>query len=1513
MSTSRRFVALGVAGLFLAGCGAEGGSEAPSTPSAMIARQGLSAEPDLDQACARLADPSVSARMSGALESALAEACGISTPKPEVRLRPRVARRAALAVEGVPNIAVSDPSLDIGGSTQSETSVVAHGDVVCAAWNDSGEGFGLNGFSGFGYSLDGGATFQDGGAFPSGPADSNYGDPALAYSVRDGSFYYAALSDVGLSLWKSSDSCQSFSYVGPIHRGFFSDDKELIAIDNAPDSPFYGRLYVGWTDFAASGDQNVAAFTDDGGLTWSDAIAFPGSGQSGQGVYPAVAPNGDVYMAFVNLALSTGGLQDQWIYRSTDGGQSWTKLTIAEAQLRPEDPNASDNCGREALNGDIRLLPSPQIAIHADPNAASGYVIHAVYNYDADGSGPDASDVFYRRSEDAAESFSDEVRLNDDTTTTDQFVPAVAVGDDGTVVASWYDRRLDPTENLAIDRYATTSLDGGLTWVENQRLSDVSSPVGQTNPHFDGLATCYHGDYDQVAISGSTAHVVWSDDRREDPVTGPNPDVYYQQYIVNPARGRVRFQPSRVSCDGQLSVRLSDSDLSGNGAATLVLTTTGGDLETLTLEETPDDPGEFNGSIALTEAAAVPENGALEVHDSEQITATYEDADGGDGTPRVATAEATVDCIAPEISNVRATALGGDSATIVVDSSEPARLTVDYGSSCNDLALSRSSALSGSPGVRLEGLYFGATYFYAVTLTDSLGNESRDDNSGACYSFTTLVEVYSVDFEDGLEGFVIDNEPIDPGGGEGGAGGVPGAGGGPTTGGNPNNGGAGGEFDSDPGEAFAGDGAGGEPSGGFGGEGGGGNPGPNGTTGLWHLSQACAAATRGHSLSTALYFGIDATCMFDNGNRSHGVVTSPVIELADASAAVVEFAYFLGGEDGGSFDRASLEVSVNGGAFEVLESNFTRIVKRRVRRDPVATAAGRLALIGNSDRWQHASVDLTPLLGDLPSAQVQLRFRFDTRDSIGNEFAGFYVDDVRVLGLSPKQACSVDADCDDGLFCNGSERCQAGFCARGAPVLCESEDAVDCTDAVCDEATRGCVERPNDDRCDDATFCNGFETCDATLGCQAGPPPCEGFDQDDIECTGEVCRENIKFCTVEPLHFLCDDGLFCTGEESCDPSVGCVSTGFPCGDGVGCTRDTCSEGFGCESVADDSLCNDGLFCNGSESCDSGLGCRGSGDPCPGPDTCDEGGNQCIPACFTDTNANHRAATRAYSRGSSFFAKGSNDSLGKASHVTSLQGGAGFFERVESCPAPPSIESFAVTVSGNTARVTGTASDVNHDIQRVRVTLFVFGDIEQTFDAAGTESFSAAIGLPIGVHAASVQAFDRSGLASAPSEVQWFEVFPPLPPTIESLEVSVSGDAATLSGTAADPNADLDFIQLAILKDGAVVASTIADGLESWSGTIRGLAPGSYEARAQAFDASDLVSDFSLVDFSIQDPQTTCVTARNSEHLGAERARYSVRQRRYLALGSNDSLGANAQAKTSLSGSAGFWKRVPSCP
>ncbi len=218
------------------------------------------------------------------------------------------------------------------------------------------------------------------------------------------------------------------------------------------------------------------------------------------------------------------------MFRSQDGGLTWVKMpNIATGQREPTDLNAGATCGRPALNGFIRNLPSPQIAISTDTTAPVGYVIHAVYPYDSDGTGPDVSNVFYKRSVDGAMTWSLEKRLNDDTTTTDQYLPALQVSPAGVAVASWYDRRLDPVGNLRFDRFATFSTNGGLTWSANQRVSDVSSPVADTlNENF---SPCYHGDYDQVAVTGSVGHIVWSDDRRITAV-GPNPDVYYDKLVI---------------------------------------------------------------------------------------------------------------------------------------------------------------------------------------------------------------------------------------------------------------------------------------------------------------------------------------------------------------------------------------------------------------------------------------------------------------------------------------------------------------------------------------------------------------------------------------------------------------------------------------------------------------------------------------------------------------------------------------------------------------------------------------------------------------------------------------------------------------------------------------------------------------------------------------------------------------------------------------------------------------------
>ncbi len=1465
--------------------------------------------------CKLLDDPTTRARLGGALENKLLLRCGRAGRSPQaVRPSPEAPARSELLLAAPgSDILVNDPTLDTGGSTQSETSIVAVGDVICAAWNDAGEGFGLNGFAGFGYSLDGGQTFHDGGPFPAGPGgDMSFGDPSLAFSVRDNAFYYASLSIEGLSLWRSTDSCQSFEYVGVIHSSF--DDKELMAVDNTPTSPYFGRIHVGWTDFGRPNDVNVATYSDDGGLTWSPAVAFPGSGTSGQGVYPAVAPNGDVYMAFVIRDFSIGGHQHQWIYRSTDGGSSWAKAAdIGTSQLQPENQQDSSDCGRQALSGHIRNLSSPQIVVTADASASVGYVIHSVYPYDSDGAGPDHSNVFYRRSVDGAASWSPEVMLNDDGTSTDQFYPAIGASEDGLLAASWYDRRLD-TANLLFDRYVTISTDGGLSWSENERLSDVSSPVAQTLPNFDGLATCYHGDYDQVALSGNVAHIVWSDDRR---ITGsgPNPDVYFDQHIVNPHLGRLTSTQPAVSCSGSLGFTLTDVDLAGAGSHTIDLETTTGDAEVLVLSEDASKPGRFSGSITSAAGGVTPSSGVLELVDGAVITATYEDADDGSGNPATVVLDLPADCAPPSLSNVRVTALTGTSATIAADTSEPSALTAEYGFDCGALEQSTTSTLSGTPSVSLESLYAGFTYYYALTATDAYGNSVRDDNGGSCYSFKTLDVIFLQDFESGLGGFEIADSDGSGGTGSGGegSGGTGGTGSGGISGASGSGGRAAG------GRAAGGTTSGG--SGGFGGEAEAGSPGSGGAAGdgssggLWHLSQTCASASGGHSKPTTLYYGLDATCDFDAG-ATRGAATSPPIVLDDATFATVEFNYYLGTEGGGFYDRAALEVSVNDGPFQIVTSNFTSLVrldlprKPKVRTRQGAAPAGRYALLENSGKWQRSVSDLTPYLAGLASATIRLRFSFDSVDSALNAFPGFYVDDVQVLGVSAPVPCTADAECDDGRFCTGTESCVAGFCAKGLPVVCSGDDGVACTAFLCSEETHSCVQVPNDYACDDGVFCNGEERCDATAGCVSGMPvACAGGG---VACVVGECNESAKRCIQFADDSKCDDGAFCTGREYCDPSNGCQSSEPPCVDGVACTDDVCDEdNLACAFPPNHARCDDGLFCDGAEYCDPYQGCMSPGPACGPGDRCDEGGEQCIPICFTDTNSNHKTAGRAYIKRNSYFALGSNDTLGKAAAVTSLQGGGSYWNEVPSCPAPPTVDSVSVSVKGDQVIVSGQTSDPNGDILEVRLTFYVYLYFPTTLDATGTTSFTGSLGLPPGVHGVTVQAVDRAGFVSAPTEVFYFEILQPAPPTIDSIAVTVSGNKVTVAGTASDPNDDITKVQITILKDGVLVASAVATGTNTWTGTVSGLAVGTYAARAQAFDSYGFATVLTEpIPFTIT-PTIKCFTATNSKHRNQARAERVGGV--FYALGSHDNLGPGASTVTSLRGSGSDWHEVSNCP
>ena len=72
----------------------------------------------------------------------------------------------------------------------------------------------------------------------------------------------------------------------------------------------------------------------------------------------------------------------------------------------------------------------------------------------------------------------------------------------------------------------------------------------------------------------------------------------------------------------------------------------------------------------------------------------------------------------------------------------------------------------------------------------------------------------------------------------------------------------------------------------------------------------------------------------------------------------------------------------------------------------------------------------------------------------------------------------------------------------------------------------------------------------------------------------------------------------------------CVENG-QCEDGIACTINTCDAAGRCVFPPDDASCpNDGIFCNGAETCDPILGCVSPGNPCAVPEACDEVAESC---------------------------------------------------------------------------------------------------------------------------------------------------------------------------------------------------------------------------------------------------------------------------------------------------------------
>ncbi len=123
--------------------------------------------------------------------------------------------------------------------------------------------------------------------------------------------------------------------------------------------------------------------------------------------------------------------------------------------------------------------------------------------------------------------------------------------------------------------------------------------------------------------------------------------------------------------------------------------------------------------------------------------------------------------------------------------------------------------------------------------------------------------------------------------------------------------------------------------------------------------------------------------------------------------------------------------------------------------------------------------------------------------------------------------CSSAAECDDGLACNGVERCEGSRCVGGAPMVCD--DGVPCTSDACVEPGT-CAYTPDSSRCAPG------QTCIVT-GCTGG---------------GGSCSESP--CRLLPAQCGCPSGQACYlgGTTRSCQTPGVAGEGAACSDAMRC-------------------------------------------------------------------------------------------------------------------------------------------------------------------------------------------------------------------------------------------------------------------------------------------------------------------------------------------------------------------------
>ena len=299
-----------------------------------------------------------------------------------------------------------------------------------------------------------------------------------------------------------------------------------LAVDGRSSGQYAGSLYVFWSyldNIAPHTHGLQMRYSRDGGLTWGTDIQVSDTGHE-EAKFPKalVASDGTVYLSFVRTQL--GDILNppsEYIDRSTDGGVTWgTDSLISEVTHI----GAPDKKGHElvingnALCGEIRDQPCACVCNVSPYNSYDLYVVWNDGRWESNDTVCDPtakhSDIAFSRSADRGQTWSAPIRVNDDPMANgiDQWQPTLAIGPNGLVASTWYDRRYSE-DGFFYDTAYSQSADGGLTWSPSARVTDVSSDPDRIPDvkNVDDL-----GDYQALVFGPDYALPSWIDTRTGD-------------------------------------------------------------------------------------------------------------------------------------------------------------------------------------------------------------------------------------------------------------------------------------------------------------------------------------------------------------------------------------------------------------------------------------------------------------------------------------------------------------------------------------------------------------------------------------------------------------------------------------------------------------------------------------------------------------------------------------------------------------------------------------------------------------------------------------------------------------------------------------------------------------------------------------------------------------------------------------------------------------------------------------